>query len=143
MIRVMQKRDYKQASVLWNDIEGMGMRNLDDSCEGIEKFLERNPTTCFVAEEENQVIGTILCGHDGRRALVYHLAVAKGKRHFGYGRALVQAVEMAVKREGLHKIALVVFKDNKQGNDFWERMGYQRREDLNYRNKSLNQRNEQ
>ena len=143
MIRVMQKKDYGQAFTLWNESKGMGLRNLDDSCEGIEKFLDRNPTTCFVAEVENQVVGTILCGHDGRRAFIYHLVVAMEKRGFGYGGDLVQAVEMAVKAEGIHKIALVVFKENRQGNDFWGRRGYTIRKDLNYRNKSLNRRNEQ
>lgn len=142
MVRVMRKSDYKQACILWNKIEGIGLRKLDDSCEGVGKFIDRNPTTCFVVEVENQVVGTILCGHDGRRAFIYHLAVAKEKRNFGYGRDLVKAVESAVKAEGIHKIGLVVYKENKLGNDFWVRMGYAIRTDLNYRNKSLDRRNE-
>ncbi|BES63789.1 GNAT family N-acetyltransferase [Gottschalkiaceae bacterium SANA] len=137
MIRVMQKKDYEQAILLWNKIEGMGLRKLDDSYEGIERFLDRNPKTCFVVEEEKQVVATILCGHDGRRALIYHLAVTKERRGRGYGKALVRAVENAVKEEGIHKIALLVFKDNRHGNDFWTLLGYQIRKDLNYRNKSL------
>ena len=142
MIRVMQRKDYEQAKTLWDDIEGMGLRNLDDSCEGIGKFLDRNPTSCFVVEIESQVIATILCGHDGRRASIYHLAVAKRKRGLGYGRDLVNAVERAVKAQGIHKIALVVFNENQQGNEFWSRMGYTVRTDLTYRNKSVNRINE-
>jgi ribosomal protein S18 acetylase RimI-like enzyme len=138
----MAKRDYQAAYDLWNEIDGMGLRSLDDTFGGISKFLARNPATCFVAEEEGRIAGTILCGHDGRRAYIYHLAVKEDKRGKGYGRALVDAVEAALEKEGIMKVALVVYKNNELGNAFWEGIGYTLREDLNYRNKSLNEENE-
>ena len=55
--------------------EGMGLNNLDDSKEGIGRFLNGNPDTCFVAELENVIIGVILTGNDGRRGYIYHTAV--------------------------------------------------------------------
>lgn len=76
-IRVMKIEDYPDIYKLWISTPGMGLNNLDDSREGIEKFLRRNPDTCFVAEKEQNVIGTIICGHDGRRGYVYHTAVAE------------------------------------------------------------------
>jgi len=141
MIREMKRTDYEQAFQIWKEIEGMGMRSLDDSYEGIEKFLARNPSTCFVAEEAGDVIGTILCGHDGRRAYIYHLAVLESHRGKELGKDLVKAVETALEKEGIHKAALVVYCSNKMGNDFWERRGYTIRDDLYYRNKSLNLKN--
>ena len=94
----------------------MGFNNLDDSREEIAKYLRRNPTTCFVAEQGEKIVGVILSGHDGRRGLIHHLAV---------------------KAEGINKIALFVFNRNEAGNAFWEKQGYTRREDLAYRNKAL------
>lgn len=141
MIREMKITDYRQAWEIWNRIECVGMRALDDSIDGIAKFLARNPSTCFVAEKEGEVIGTILCGHDGRRAYIYHLAVLEPYRRNEIRKALVKAAEMALQKEGIHKAALVVYCSNEAGNDFWERLDYIIRDDLYYRNKSLNAEN--
>jgi ribosomal protein S18 acetylase RimI-like enzyme len=137
----MKKQDYKNVYALWTGTAGMGMRSLDDSEQNIGKFLDRNPRTCFVAEREGSIAGVILSGHDGRRAYVYHTAVAEKYRNRGIGAALVRAVEDAMKAEGINKIALVAFKTNKAGNDFWEGQGYAERTDLSYRNRSLNPEN--
>jgi ribosomal protein S18 acetylase RimI-like enzyme len=134
----MKKQDYEKVYALWTETAGMGMRSLDDSEQGIGKFLDRNPRTCFVAELEDSVAGVILSGHDGRRAYIYHTAVAEKYRRRGIGAALVQAVEKAMAEEGINKIALVAFKSNKTGNDFWEGRGYAERNDLSYRNRTLN-----
>ena len=75
MIRKMLAADYEQAYILWLNTPGMGLNNIDDSKEGIEKILHRNPNTCFVAEQNNKLAGAILSGHDGRRGYIYHLAV--------------------------------------------------------------------
>jgi ribosomal protein S18 acetylase RimI-like enzyme len=138
LIRLMKKQDYEKVYALWAGTAGMGMRSLDDSEQGIGKFLDRNPRTCFVAELEGSVAGVILSGHDGRRAHIYHTAVAEKYRNRGIGAALVKAVEKAMAEEGINKIALVAFKANKTGNDFWEGRGYTERSDLSYRNRSLN-----
>jgi ribosomal protein S18 acetylase RimI-like enzyme len=138
----MTINDYPAVFKLWNTIAGMGMRSLDDSEEGIRRFLGRNPRTCFVAEAAGgEIAGVILGGHDGRRGFIYHTAVREAFRQQGIGQALISAVEEAMKGEGIHKIALVAFKTNDLGNRFWEGRGYAERPDLSYRNKSLNPEN--
>lgn len=135
----MTIRDYESVYALWRSTEGMGLNNIDDSKSGIERFLYRNPKTCFVAEnEENGLIrGAILCGHDGRRGYIYHLAVNKADRGHGVGRDLVEKALYGLKREGISKVALVVFDKNNVGNSFWESVGFSKREDLVYRNQAL------
>ena len=140
-IRLMSIEDYDNVNQLWRSTEGMGMRSLDDSFAGIEKFLKRNPATNFVAQAENKIIGVILSGHDGRRGYIYHTAVSIDYRGRGIGRALVNKVTAALKKEGINKIALVVFSTNDLGNEFWQSLGFIRRNDLTYRNLSLNEKN--
>ena len=139
IIRQMVIEDYKQVYDLWIHTTGMGLNNLDDSEEGIEKFLERNPTTCFVAEQVGKIIGVILAGHDGRRGFIYHTTVNEEYRKQGIGKALVDHVLDALEKEGIHKVALVVFERNQLGNDFWEKQGFTGRDDIVYRNKSIHE----
>ena len=141
MIRLLGIDDYSQVYKLWTQIDGMGMRSLDDSKEGIEKFLKRNPATNFVAVEDNQIVGIILCGHDGRRAYIYHTAVKENYRKQGIAKLLVEHVKDSLLKEGIHKVALVAFKSNQLGNDFWQSVGFTKRDDLYYRNLSLNSNN--
>jgi len=131
--------DYDSVYDLWLNTAGMGLNNLDDSRQGIEKFIKRNPETCFVAEKDNSIIGVILCGHDGRRGFIYHTAVSESERRRGVGSALVDAVIDALKKEGISKAALVVFSKNEPGNSFWEKRGFTARQDLVYRNKTINE----
>lgn len=88
-IRVMTILDYEQVYQLWLSCAGMGLNNLDDSKEGIERFLNRNPETCFVAENEQKVIGVIIAGNDGRRGYIYHTAVNPDYRNQGIATKLV------------------------------------------------------
>ena len=83
MIRVMNPADYDSVCALWKSCKNMGLNNLDDSREGIERYLRRNPASCFVAEQDGMIVGVILSGHDGRRGFIYHLAVAEGFRRQG------------------------------------------------------------
>ena len=136
-IRLMNISDHEQAYELWLSCTGMGLNDLDDSKEGTEKFLNRNPETCFVAEEKGNIIGTILAGNDGRRGYIYHTAVAPDHRHQGIAAKLVNEAVKALKTLGINKAALVVFSKNSAGNAFWEKMGFTSREDLVYRNKAL------
>jgi ribosomal protein S18 acetylase RimI-like enzyme len=131
--------DYPQVYALWRSTPGLGLTNLDDSAEGIARYLQRNPSTCFVAEEEGDLIGTILSGHDGRRAFIYHLAVAEPNRQQGIGKALVEEALAALHAEGIHKAALVVMANNATGNAFWEQLGFTTRPDLVYRNRELDE----
>lgn len=136
-IRKMTAADYDGVYRLWLDTPGMGLNNLDDSREGIERYLRRNPGTCFVAQKEGRIVGAIMSGHDGRRGYIYHTAVAVPERRQGIGSALLAAAFGALEHEGINKVALVVFGRNRDGNRFWEANGFTSREDLVYRNKNI------
>ena len=141
-IRVMTAGDYDAVWDLWMQTPGMGLNPIDDSRAGIEKYLKRNPSSCFVAEEMGKLLGAILAGHDGRRGYIYHAAVASGCRGRGIGKQLVEHIMAALEAEGIQKAALVAFKTNDAGNGFWERIGFTEREDLVYRNKYIGRINE-
>ena len=135
-VRLMTMDDYEAVYALWLSCKGMGLNDVDDSREGVARFHERNPNTCFVAEERG-VVGAILSGHDGRRGFIYHTAVHPDARGQGIGTALVQHALSALKDCGISKVALVVFRRNEGGNAFWEKQGFTIRDDLAYRNLAL------
>ena len=137
MIRIMTPDDYDAVHACWMACAGMGLNTIDDSREGIARYLKRNPNTCFVSEHDRTITGAILAGHDGRRGYIYHTAVNPAYRHQGIGTALVNAALHALANEGIIKVALVVFSRNDAGNAFWERLGFTARGDLTYRNKAL------
>ncbi len=146
LIRLVTIEDYDAIYQLWNSTEQSrkALNPVDDSREGIERYLKRNPTTCFLAESKDgsgdapEVAGVILTGHDGRRGLIHHLCVHPSFRREGIAGLLVKKAEEALRREGINKIFGLVFKDNDPANAFWEKQGYTLRTNLNYRNKSLN-----
>lgn len=133
-IRNMCEGDYEAVRALWMRTPGMGINSLDDSREGIARYLRRNPGTCFVAIDDGGLVGVILSGHDGRRGFIYHTAVDVEHRGKGTGKALVYRALEALRSEGIAKVALVVFERNEIGNGFWERIGFEKRTDLVYRN---------
>ena len=137
LIRVMTIKDYNDVYRLWCNTQGMGLNTADDSRAGIEAYLSRNPNTCFVSEVEQEIAGAILAGHDGRRGFIYHLSVSAEHRGKKIGSALVERAMAALEQEGIRKVALVVFDRNEAGNAFWEQLGFTKRDDLIYRNKSL------
>ena len=134
--RLMSIADYQQCYDLWIKC-GNGLNDKDDSFEGIDKYLKRNPSTSFVATCDGRVVGVILCGHDGRRGIIQHACVSPDLRRHHIGKRLVELALEALKREGINKVLLVAFKKNEGGNAFWEDQGFTLREDLNYRNKAL------
>lgn len=136
-IRIMTIEDYDKVYDLWLNTPGMGLNTTDDSREGIDKYLKRNPNTCFVAETDDRIIGVIMAGHDGRRGYIHHTAVLPDFRRGGIAKTLVDAAMQALEKEGIHKVALVAFKTNETGNGFWEHIGFTVREDLVYRNKNI------
>ena len=146
-IRPVTIEDYDGIFALWNSTEQSkrALNPVDDSREGIERYLKRNPTTCFLAETKDgsgnapEVVGVILTGHDGRRAIIHHMCVHPSCRREGIASQLVQKAEEALRKEGISKIFGLVFKDNDIANAFWEKQGYTLRTNLNYRNKSLNE----
>lgn len=136
-IRPMTIDDYDKLYALWMSCKNMGFNDLDDSRDGIERFLRRNPDTSFVAIENDAVIGVVLGGHDGRRGYIYHTCVAEDHRKQGIASKLVEACLDSMKRNGINKTALLVFGRNEEGNRFWEKIGFSERPDLIYRNKEL------
>lgn len=140
-VRVMTIEDYPQVYALWMSIHGFAIRTVDDSREGVEKFLKRNPATSVVAVEDGRVIGAILCGHDGRRGCFYHVCVAEDKRQRGIGKQMATFAMHALKAEGINKVSLIAFKSNEVGNRFWRSVGWTYRDDLNYYDFTLNEAN--
>ena len=136
-IRLMSISDYDGVYDLWINTPGMGLNTTDDSCEGIEKYLKRNPTTSFVAECDGKIVGVIMSGHDGRRGYIHHTAVLPAYRNQGIAKQLVDRAVSALEAEGINKVALVAFKTNEIGNGFWESVGFTKRDDLVYRNKNI------
>ncbi len=136
-IRNMTINDYDEVYNLWINTPGMGLNNIDDSRDGIERYLKRNPETCFIAKKDNNIVGVILSGHDGRRGYIHHTAVAVTERRQGIGKALLNRVLNALEKEGINKVALVAFSKNEIGNRFWEKNGFIVRDDLVYRNKEI------
>ena len=141
MVRNMTIADYEQVYALWMQIKGFAMRSVDDSKEGVARFLERNPKTSVVGVEDGKVVGAILCGHDGRRGCLYHVCVDPEYRKQGIGTAMVVFAMNALKEEKISKVSLIAFTENDIGNAFWRKIGWTQREDLNYYDFVLNEEN--
>lgn len=137
----MTIEDYDEVYALWKKIRGFGIRSIDDSREGVDRFLKRNPTTSVVAEKDGRIVGSILCGHDGRRGCFYHVCVDENYRRHGIGKAMVVASMEALKAEYINKVCLIAFTSNDGGNAFWNTIGWTRRLDLNYYDFTLNAEN--
>ncbi|MGN0738731.1 MAG: GNAT family N-acetyltransferase [Treponema sp.] len=134
--------DYEKIMDLWNSVEmtKKALNPVDDSRDGIARYLKRNPDTCFAAvNDDGELCGVILSGHDGRRGIVHHLCVSPKFQRQGIASELVSLAESALKQEGIQKIFILAFKENEKANDFWQAKGYSLRTNLNYRNKSLSE----
>lgn len=140
-IRPMKTEDYPKVYALWKTIKGFGIRSVDDSKEGVERFLLRNPNISMVAEYEEEIVGAILCGHDGRRGCFYHVCVREDYRKQGIGKAMAVLAMKALQEEHINKVCLIAFKKNEVGNSFWKSVGWTFREDLNYYDFVLNDEN--
>ena len=141
MIKTMTIDDYDMVYTLWMNIKGFAIRSIDDSKEGINRFLRRNPSTSVVAVEDGKVVGAILCGHDGRRGCMYHVCVDPAYRLRGIGKEMVVYAMEALKTESISKVSLIAFAENDIGNAFWNDIGWTKREDLNYYDFVLNKEN--
>lgn len=141
-IRRMEIEDYDGVRKLWMSIHGFAIRSLDDSREGVERFLKRNPLTSTVAvSQSGEIVGAILCGHDGRRGCLYHVCVREDCRRNGIGKDMVVFCMNALKDEGINKVSLIAFTKNDIGNAFWNCIGWTKRLDLNYYDFTLNEAN--
>jgi ribosomal protein S18 acetylase RimI-like enzyme len=127
--REMQIDDYEDAWRLWEQTPGMGLSSADEE-PAIACFLQRNPGLCFVACEGGKLVGTALCGHDGRRGYVYHVAVAETHRMRGIAKRLVACCLDGLRRQGIEKAHLMVYETNPEGIAFWHKLGWYRRDEL-------------
>ena len=127
----MSLDDYDSVYRLWSTAEGMSLGD-DDNREGIALYLLRNPKSCFVALDGAEIVGVALCGHEGRRGILRHLAVRQEYRRRGIAASLVQSCFEALVAEGIKKCNIFVMDDNGAGMEFWEHIGFYRLED-NYR----------
>ena len=141
MVRIMTIEDYEGVYALWKKIKGFGIRSIDDSKEGVARFLKRNPTTSVVAEKDGRIVGSILCGHDGRRGCLYHVCVDEDYRRHGIGKRMVVFAMKALKEEKINKVSLIAFTENDIGNAFWNTIGWTERLDLNYYDFTLTEEN--
>ena len=118
----MTPADYDDVRALWMTIRGFGIRALDDSREDIERFIARNPTTSVVARDGNRIVGSILCGSDGRQGALYHVCVAEACRRRGIGTRMVGACMKRLRDMGINRVALIAFAGNGAGNAFWKQI---------------------
>ena len=141
VLSVMTAEDYPEVKKLWMSIRGFAIRSMDDSQEGVERFLRRNPKTSVVARVGGELVGAVLCGHDGRRGCLYHVCVREDYRRKGIGKAMVLFCTDALKAEKINKVSLIAFTSNDAGNAFWKELGWTRRYDLNTYDFTLNEEN--
>jgi N-acetylglutamate synthase len=135
-IRQMSINDYQQALHLWENTESIGISDADSSV-AIEDFIQSNSDLCFIAEDSGILIGTVLCGSDGRRAYIYHLAVAETHRRNDIGKNLLNAVYLSLKQRNITKCHLFVFSDNIDAKEFYKKTGWIKRTDIEVYSKSL------
>lgn len=128
--------DYAEVVTLWRSSEGVGLSSAD-APERIAAYLTRNQGMSFIARDGGEVVAAVLCGHDGRRGYLHHLAVRPDRRGQGIGRALVDRCMRALEREGIDKCHLFVFKENLDGQAFWRKVDWKDRLDLVIMSKNI------
>jgi len=135
-IREMVVGDYEKMITLWKNIPGIGLSDAD-SKRNISQFLERNPGLSFVYEIEKRIIGTVLCGHDGRRGYIYHLAVDHEFRKQGIGKELMAYCLEKLIRKRITKCHLFLYSDNEDAIQFYNHIGWEKRSNLLIYSKNL------
>jgi len=130
VIRTFAAEDIEEALELWRRSEGIGMRGGADTASGIARYLERNPGGSFVARDGEVLVGAVLCGHDGRRGYLHHLAVAASHRRRSIGRSLMRECLARLAAEGIERCHLFVRAGNAPAERFWMHEGWSRRDDI-------------
>ena len=129
--------DYAQVMDLWKSCEGIDLNEIDESKEGVARYLKRNPKTCLVEEKDGRIVGVIMAGHDGRRGSIHHLAVREKYRKQGIGKSLLACVTEALKKQGIRKTGIFVYENNHIGKEFWNSQGFLSHDDYFYMDKEL------
>lgn len=125
----MELVDYDHIISLWRASKGIKLRNAD-SLAGIEKYLLRNPGLSFVAEHENEIIGTVMSGHDGKRGYIQHLSVKLGMRNSDVATELLKHYLNGLKNEGIVKSHIHVLSDNALAKKYWSNRDWKQRADI-------------
>jgi len=136
LIEPMAMDHYDEVIALWKNFENVGLSSADER-EKIKAYLARNPGMSFVAKENGVIVGAALCGHDGRRGYLHHLAVAESHQEKGIGRQLAEICMESLRNAGIEKCHLFVFQKNKEGKAFWEKIGWSPRSDIQVVSKEL------
>jgi ribosomal protein S18 acetylase RimI-like enzyme len=130
LIRPMEARDLEPSLALWRNVEGIVLRVDSDNLEALGRFLTRNPGTSFVADEDGVLIGNILCGHDGRRGYLYHLAVVPAHRHTRCATALLNASLNALALQNITRCHAFTLARHMTSLTFWEKVNGELRQDV-------------
>ena len=118
--------DYDAVLRLWQNTEGMGLGE-SDTKEAVSLYLERNPGMSLIARDEKEIIATVLCGYDGRRGYIYHLAVATSHRKTGLGKKLVELCIAKLEQLSISRCNALVFASNTDGESFWQHLSWEKR----------------
>ena len=135
-LREMTLADYDEVYTLWAASEGIGLSSAD-SREAIGAFLQRNPGLAFVAVDGDIIVGAVICGTDGRRGYLHHLAVRSSHKRQGIGRHLAQACLDRLREQGIEKCHIFVYRENHSARQFWESIGWVERVELVLMTKTL------
>jgi len=125
----MAELDLEAVLALWSETEGVGL-NESDTPEQLRAYLKRNPGLSLVVRDGGQIVGAVLCGHDGRRGYLNHLAVRPEYRRRGLGCQMVETCIASLKTLGILKCNIFLFAGNELGEQFWKRHGWSQRSDL-------------
>lgn len=128
-IKPMTLDDYDDVRALWEATNGVGLDASDERIR-ISSYLDRNPDLSLVAREEGRVVGVVMCGCDGRRGYLSHLAVDAAHRGRGLGRKLVESCLARLKTTGILRCTIHVYAENAEGTLFWEQIGFRTRPEL-------------
>jgi N-acetylglutamate synthase len=129
-IREMKMDDYDFVVALYQKTPGIAFREAD-SKDAIKRYLNRNPGLSFVAVVDEEIIGCVMCGHDGRRGYLQHLVVTPEYQRQGIGEKLVMHGIEALKSIGIYKTHIFVLKNNRSARNFWLKRGWRSRKDIN------------
>lgn len=123
--REFRINDYDDVLQLWHRVEGLEIAEGDDR-EGIAQFLARNSGLSRVALAGSTIVGVALCGHDGHRGHIYHLAIDPAYQGCGFGKRLLDECLDGLRKTGVKRVIILVADDNQRGTKFWERVGWEK-----------------